>query len=104
MIQGSFAVTTLLSSSCLRFIRGFTKSMQLAVRKITANTRDPSAVIAISTRAGREKKKVFVRSGVLQRNTRDNELKCIRCHFTMPLSIYQDLKGEKINSWISGRA
>lgn len=26
--------------------------MQLAVRKITANTRDPSALIAISTRAG----------------------------------------------------
>lgn len=66
MIQGSFAVTTLLSSFCLRFIRGFTKSMQHTVRKITANTRDPSAVIAISTRNG-ERKNTSVRSGELQK-------------------------------------
>lgn len=71
MIQGSFAVTTLLSSSCLRFIRGFTKSMQLAVRKITANTRDPSAVIAISTRAGRKKKKKCLSEVAYYRETHE---------------------------------
>lgn len=54
MIQESFAVTTLLSSSCRRCIRDFTKSMQLAARKITANTRDPSAVIAISIWKGKK--------------------------------------------------
>lgn len=59
--------------------------MQLAVRKITANTRDPSALIAISTRAGGGGN-MFVRSGELQRKTRDNELKCITCRFMTLLS------------------
>ena len=104
MIRGSFAVTTLLSSSCLRFIRGFTKSMQLPARKITANTRDPSAVIAISIRTGKE---YICQEQRITENTRGNESRCTTCLFykasLFPLKVF-NVEKKRRNRWISDPA